>query len=78
MVPSMSRQSADPCLLDIIARELHELMRLLAPGRPAWEDLNAADASEAEMICMARELARDFIPTPPAGATAPLERSALH
>lgn len=75
---SMTYFSTDHRYLDTIARELHELMRRLAPGRPAWEDLNAANASDAEMICMAREMARDFIPASRAYATAPLERSALH
>ncbi len=53
-------------------------MRSLAPDRPAWEDLNAADVSEAEMICIARELARTAFPPRTARDIAPLERLALH
>ncbi|KMO40194.1 hypothetical protein VQ02_08345 [Methylobacterium variabile] len=49
--------------LDIIARELHELMRLSNPGCPAWDDLDPAKSHEAGLIQMAREKAREFIPS---------------
>ncbi len=58
----MTHPPANPGPLDVIARELHELMRLSNPGCPAWEDLDPADPHEAGLVRMAREKAREFIP----------------
>ena len=46
----MTHPPADPEPIDIIARELHELMRLSNPGCPAWEDLDPANALQGELI----------------------------
>jgi hypothetical protein len=53
---------ANPEPIEVIARELHELMRLSNPGCPAWEDLDPDNVLQAKLIQMAREAARKFIP----------------
>lgn len=49
--------------LYVIARELHELMRLINPGSPSWEDLDMTDPEHAKIIQKALEEAQAFIPS---------------
>ena len=72
----MIHPPANPEPLDVIARELHELMRLSNPGCPAWEDLDPHNVLQAKFIQMAREAARKFIPDAEGGPNEPPTRSA--
>lgn len=63
---------------DIIARELHELMRLNNPACPACQDLDPKNARHADIIRLARTAACVFVSVAEDGPAAPPTRSALH